>query len=125
MNQIPRISEAEWEVLKVLWASSVPMSANEVIDKLSEYTDWSPKTVRTLLTRLVQKEAVLINQTGKVYTYVPLVDEEQCVQAETQSFLKRIYGGALKPMLVHYLKEEKLTKDDIEELKNILERGGE
>lgn len=125
MNQIPRISEAEWEVMKVLWASLVPMSANEVIDRLSEYTDWSPKTVRTLLTRLVQKNALELNQSGKVYTYVSLVDEEQCVRAETQSFLKRIYGGALKPMLVHYLKGEKLTKEDIEELKNILERGSE
>lgn len=121
MKEIPRISDAEWEVMKVLWAKS-PMTAGEVIESLADETDWNPKTIRTLITRLVQKEAIAFDPNSKPYVYFPLVAEEECTRAETQSFLKRLYGGALKPMLVNFLKDEKLSQEDIEELKSILEK---
>lgn len=120
MNEIPRISDAEWEVMKVLWAKS-PQTASDVIQALSNKHDWSPKTIRTLITRLVQKKAVGLDPNRRPYVYAPLVAEEECTRAETQSLLKRLYGGALKPMLVNFLKEEPLSKEDIEELKRILD----
>ncbi|WP_028550616.1 penicillinase repressor BlaI [Paenibacillus sp. UNC451MF] len=120
MNNIPQISDAEWEVMKVLWSKS-PSSANEVIEALEDQTDWKPKTIRTLLNRLVQKQAISYSQEGKVYAYFPLVSEDECVRSETASFLKRIYGGAFKPLLVNFLKEEKLSPEEIKELKNILD----
>lgn len=120
MNDIPQISDAEWEVMKVLWSNS-PRTANEVIEALEDHTDWKPKTIRTLLNRLVQKQAVTYSQDGKVYAYSPLVSEDECVKSETESFLKRIYGGALKPLLVNFLKEEKLSPEDIKELRTILD----
>lgn len=120
MNEIPRISDAEWEVMKVLWAKS-PQTASDVIQALSNKNDWSPKTIRTLITRLVQKKAIDFAPNSKPYTYSPLVAEEECTRAETKSLLKRLYGGALKPMLVNFLKEETLSKEDIEELKRILD----
>ncbi|WP_425436715.1 BlaI/MecI/CopY family transcriptional regulator [Paenibacillus donghaensis] len=113
------ISDAEWEVMKVLWARS-PSTANEVIKAVEDHTDWKPKTVRSLLNRLVQKQIIAYSQ-DKVYAYYPLVSEEECVGTETRSFLKRIYGGAFKPMLVNFLKEEQLTPEDINELKKILD----
>lgn len=121
MKDISRISEAEWEVMKVLWAKS-PMTAGEVIEVLADITDWSPKTIRTLLTRLVQKEVISYDSNSKPYVYSPLVTEEETTRAETRSFLKRLYGGvALKPMLVNFLKHEKLSNEDIEELKSLLD----
>ncbi|NIK70475.1 BlaI/MecI/CopY family transcriptional regulator [Paenibacillus sp. BK720] len=121
MKEMSRISDAEWEVMKVLWTKS-PMSASEVIEDLAGVTDWSPKTIRTLLTRLVQKEVVTYDSKSKPYVYSPLVTEEETTRAETESFLKRLYGSvALKPMLVNFLKHEKLSKEDIEELKSILD----
>ncbi|GAA4845412.1 BlaI/MecI/CopY family transcriptional regulator [Paenibacillus vulneris] len=120
MNEIPQISDAEWEVMKVLWAKS-PSTANEVIEALEDRTDWKPKTIRTLLNRLVHKKAVSYSQESKVYAYFPLVSEDECVRSETASFLKRIYGGAFKPLLVNFLKEEKLSPQEIKELKNILD----
>ncbi|CAM3828575.1 BlaI/MecI/CopY family transcriptional regulator [Marinicrinis lubricantis] len=119
MVDIPRISDAEWEVMKVIWSKS-PLTANEVIDALEGNTDWKPKTIRTLINRLVEKKALGVNQKGKFYSYYPLVAEEECLRAETQSFLKRLYGGAMKPFLVNFLREEKLSPEDIEELKSIL-----
>ncbi|MCY9666043.1 penicillinase repressor BlaI [Paenibacillus alginolyticus] len=120
MKNVPHISDAEWEVMKVLWAKT-PCTANEVIEALEVRTDWKPKTVRTLLNRLAQKQAISYSQENRVYAYFPLVSEDECVKSETQSFLKRIYGGAFKPLLVNFLKEEQLSAEDIKELKNILD----
>ncbi|WP_248927612.1 BlaI/MecI/CopY family transcriptional regulator [Paenibacillus hamazuiensis] len=120
MSDIPKISDAEWEVMKVLWSDS-PLTASEVIEALEDRTDWKPKTIRTLLNRLVQKQAISYSQEGKIYAYFPLVSEDECVKSETASFLKRIYGGAFKPLLVNFLKEEKLSPEEIKELKHILE----
>jgi BlaI family penicillinase repressor len=120
MKSVPHISDAEWEVMKVLWAKT-PCTANEVIEALEDQTDWKPKTVRTLLNRLAQKQAISYSQENKVYAYFPLVSEDECVKSETESFLKRIYGGAFKPLLVNFLKEEQLSPEDIKELKNILD----
>lgn len=120
-NEVPKISDAEWEVMKVLWAIET-ITANEIIESLKGSKSWNPKTVRTLITRLVEKNVISYNQEGRIYTYYPLVKEEDCVRSETQSFIKRIYGGAMKPMLVNFLKYEKLTEKDIEELKSILDQ---
>ncbi|MFF1993144.1 BlaI/MecI/CopY family transcriptional regulator [Bacillus mycoides] len=121
MKNLPKISEAELEVMKVLWSKS-PQTANEVIQVLEGQTDWSPKTIRTLLNRLVKKEALSSHQeTGKMYTYSPLVSENEYLQVETKSFLKRFYGAALKPLLVNFLQEEKLSPGEIDELKRILD----
>jgi len=118
-NQVPKISDAEWEVLKVLWVHS-PLTANEVIEAL-HHVSWKPNTIRTLLNRLVEKQAISQNREGKVYSYSPLVQEEECLRAETQSLIKRIYGGAFKPMFVHFLREEALSPEDIKELRSILD----
>ncbi len=120
MNKSSRISEAEWEVMKVLWGRS-PSTAQEVIDALIPDSDWKPATVKTLINRLLKKEVIGYEQKGKTYLYYPLLSEEECLRAESSSFLQRLYGGALKPMLVHFLKEEKLTEEEIEDLKRILD----
>jgi BlaI family penicillinase repressor len=120
VKSVPHISDAEWEVMKVLWAKT-PCTANEVIEALEDQTDWKPKTVRTLLNRLAQKQAISYSQENRVYAYFPLVSEDECVKSETESFLKRIYGGAFKPLLVNFLKDDQLSPEDIKELKNILD----
>lgn len=124
MKTVPHITDAEWEVMKVLWNQS-PRTANEVIDAMQDQTEWKPKTIRTLLNRLTQKQALSFTQENRVYAYFPLVSEGECVKSETQSFLKRMYGGAFKPMLVNFLKEEQLSEEDIKELRNILENKSE
>ncbi|MGE7999778.1 BlaI/MecI/CopY family transcriptional regulator [Lysinibacillus sp. NPDC093190] len=121
MKELPKISEAELEVMKVLWSKS-PQTANEVIKVLESTTDWKPKTIRTLINRLVQKEAISYHQnTGRIYAYFPLVSQDKYLQVETESLLKRFYGAAFKPLFVNFLKEEKLSSEDINELKRILD----
>jgi BlaI family penicillinase repressor len=120
----PRISEAEWTVMKVLWDSS-PLTANEVVEALSGKTAWKSKTVRTLLNRLVAKEALKFDKKGREYLYRPAVSEAFCIKAETKSFLRRSGAGALKPVLAAFLEEEQLSEKEIAELKQLLKEKGE
>ena len=120
MKRLPRISESEWQVMKVLWAKS-PATANDVIAALAGTCDWSDKTVRTLLTRLVRKKALAYTKDGRSYLYRPLVDERQCVRAESRSFLQRVYGGAIAPMLAAFLEDDELSVEQIADLKRMLD----
>lgn len=120
-KKVPNISEAEWEVMNVLWKKS-PLTANEVFCSLQKQTDWKPKTVRTLLDRLANKEVVGVNKEQKIYTFFPLFSQDDCQHAEAQSFIKRIYGGTLKSMLVQFIHENSLSEEDIKELRSILDK---
>jgi BlaI family penicillinase repressor len=124
MKEIPKISEAEWEVLRVLWEKE-PCTASDVIEALANNTSWKPTTVKTLLARLVKKNAVGFREVDRTYSYFPLVTQSECTRVENRSFLQRVHGGALKPMLAQFIRDEKLTADDIEELKRLLDERSE
>ncbi|MDU6855579.1 MAG: BlaI/MecI/CopY family transcriptional regulator [Clostridiales bacterium] len=120
MNKLPTISEAEYEVMKIIWAHA-PISTTEVVERLLETSTWTPKTIQSLLARLVKKGALEYQKNGRVFVYTPLVKEEEYLEKESVTFLNRFYNGALNSMVVNFLKHDKLTKDDIEELKKILD----
>ena len=120
MGVAPNISEAEYQVLKIIWEQS-PVSTNEVVEKLQETTAWKPKTIQTLLARLVKKEAVSYKKCGRVFVYTPLVQEAELLEQESESFLQRYYDGTLNSMVVNFLEQDKLSQDDINELLHILE----
>lgn len=120
---IPRISEAEWVVMKVIWDQS-PILAQGVIDPLIKKGGWHSKTVKTLLGRLVKKGALEFRKEGRSYWYSPIVNEEDCIREEGRTFMKRFFNGAFQPMLAHFVEQEKLTPQQIEELKNILNKKG-
>ena len=123
MKNAPKISETEWEVMKVLWAKS-PLAAGEIIEALVA-TDptWHPKTAGTLLNRLVKKKAVGFQRDGRTHLYRPLVKEADCVSAASESFLERVFGGSLTPMLAHFVQQRKLSAAEKRELKRLLEEG--
>ena len=117
----PRISETEWEVMRVVWAKH-PITASEVLEQLTQAdASWHPKTARTLLARLVKKKALDYEPRGRSYVYEPLVTERECVAAASASFLDRVFGGALQPMLAHFVEARRLRGRELEELKQLLE----
>jgi BlaI family penicillinase repressor len=118
MKLPPKITEAEWAVMKVFWQIS-PLTANQVIEQLAD-TGWNPKTIRTLIIRLEKKGALGFEKEGREYRYFPLAAEHECVRQEAQSLLNRAGTAALKPMLAAFLREEQLSDKEIEELKRIL-----
>jgi BlaI family penicillinase repressor len=121
MDTVPKISEAEWEVMKVFWSQPHPCTASEVFSSLAEATGWKFNTVKTLITRLVKKGALGFKEERRIYYYCPLVSADACIRAETHSFVNRVFGGTMKPLLVAFLQEEKLSQAEIEELKQLLE----
>ena len=119
MPQLPRISEAEWVVMEVVWKQN-PITALEVVQHLADRKEWQDQTIRTMLRRLIRKKALTYRAEGKVFFYAPAVSREQCVREESQSFLERVFGGAAQPLLVQLVQESRLSADDIAELKRIL-----
>jgi BlaI family transcriptional regulator, penicillinase repressor len=123
MSRIPDISEAEWKVMKILWGKS-PQPAYDIVQALAGKEDWHPNTIKTILNRLCRKRALGVTKYKNLFLYHPLVSEEDCVQAESESFLRRFFGGSVKPLLVHFARRQKLSAADLAELKRILEPPG-
>lgn len=121
MKNLPKISDSEWQIMKVLWKES-PLKAVDIINKLDNIANWQPKTIKTLIRRLVKKNAVAFNEDGKYYLYYPIVKEEDCIRLENDSFLNRVYGGSLNLMLSNFLKAKNLSEDEVKELKDILDK---
>ena len=119
MPKIPKISEAEWIVMEVVWRKN-PVTALEVVQQLTDHKQWQDQTIRTMLRRLIRKKALTYKAEGNVYYYSPAVSREQCVRGESQSFLERIFGGTPQPLLVQLMQETKLSPEEIAELKRIL-----
>ena len=119
MEQVPSISEAEHQVMKVIWMNN-PIMASEIINILTEKTDWKPKTIKTLINRLLKKEAIGYEKSGREYIYYPIIEEADFVKTESRMFVKRLFGGAMKPMLVSMVENEDLTLEDIDELRKFI-----
>jgi BlaI family penicillinase repressor len=120
MPTIPRISESEWRIMKVVWAKTGPLAAYDIIQELAATEAWRPETIKTLLNRLVKKGALGYKKYKNLYLYYALVAEAESIRAESESFLKRFFDGALEPMLAHFVEEHPLTPAQIQELKRIL-----
>jgi BlaI family transcriptional regulator, penicillinase repressor len=119
---VPRISDTEWEVMRAVW-SGHPATAGEIADRLAQSDpSWHPKTARTLLGRLVEKGALTYTVDGRIFLYRPLVTEQECIAAASTSFLDRVFGGALQPMLAHFVERESLSPEEVRELEQILAR---
>ena len=115
------ISDAEYQVMKIIWLAGAPLNTNEVVERLETTTLWKPKTIHTLLSRLVKKGALQYEKDGRVFVYTPRVKESEILAYENDSFLKRFYNGDLNPMVVNLLEQDKLSDNDIAVLRRILD----
>lgn len=119
MGAYPQISEAEYEVMKIVWKYA-PVNTNEITEKLLATSSWSPKTIQTLIKRLVNKGVLAYEKESRVYVYTPLVQECDYVGQESRSFLKRFYGGDITSMLASFLENDRLSEDEIDSLRSML-----
>ena len=116
-----KISPAEWEVLNVLWERSSATAA-EVCAALAGEQEWHPKTVGTFLTRLAGKGMVKVRREGKAHVYAPAKSRAQCIRAEGDSFLRRVFRGSCGPMLLHFVERADLSPAEIRELEHALKQ---
>ena len=124
MKELPKISDAEWEVMKIIWSNEKTTSSN-IIENLKDKEEWKPSTIKSLINRLLNKNAIGFDKNGKEYEYYPLVSEEECVKEESKSFLNKVFNGSVNSMVLNFVKSQKLSQDDIEELRNILKNSSE
>ncbi|MHC6179101.1 BlaI/MecI/CopY family transcriptional regulator [Clostridium sp. JNZ X4-2] len=122
--KIPKISDAEWQVMKVIWSDKY-CTANDIVRKISQVMDWKPNTTRTLINRLLKKNILdyeIDKKDNKTYHYFALISESDCIRSESNSFLKRVFNGSLNVMLENFINESKLSEDEIDKLKQILDK---
>lgn len=113
------ITDSEWKVMKVLWKKS-PRSGSEIVEELEAETDWNPKTIHTLIRRLVSKGAITAEKENTFYSYHAAVTEAECVKEETKTFLKKCFNGSLNSLISNFIEAEKLSEEELEELENLL-----
>ena len=114
-----RISEAEHAVMEALWANS-PLSAAEVCEEVCRERDWTQATVKTLLGRLVQKQAIAAEPDGRRFLYSPLIARADYVGGESRRLVERLFGGKAASLVAHLAEQEALTEDDLAEIEALL-----
>jgi len=113
------ISDAEWQVMNVIWQCQ-PVESRQVVDQLAKPNHWSAATIKTMLHRLVKKGVLAFDHDGKRYLYRAKARREDCVRKASRSFLDRVFGGSAAPALMHLVKNSKLTSDELAELRRLL-----
>jgi len=121
MSDLPQISESEYEVMKIVWKHA-PISTNEITERLTKTTTWSPKTIHTLIKRLVTKGVLTYEKQSRVFVYTPLVEESEYIGQESNSFLERYYEGDITAMLSAYIENDKLSEKEIDTLRSLLSK---
>jgi BlaI family penicillinase repressor len=119
MAQKP-ISQAEWEVLNVLW-DHPDATVRDISAILATSHGWNQKTVGTFLKRLTDKGMVTAKAEGRAFLYRTKISREKGVARESKSFLQRVFRGSVGPMLVHFCEQTDLTPAEIARLEKILE----
>ncbi len=123
MKALPQISEAEYEVMKIVWKHA-PVSTNEITERLLRTTKWSPKTIQTLIKRLATKGALSYEKQGRVFVYSPLVKEDEYIEQKSNSFLERFYHGDISSMVSTYIENDRLSESEIDSLRSLLSEHG-
>ena len=114
-----RITEAEHAVMEALWQRA-PLTANEVAERVSNDRDWSLATVKTLLSRLVTKQAVATAPDGKRFLYRPLVERADYLGGESRRMVDRLFGGSAAGLLAHLAEAEALSEADLIQIEALL-----
>lgn len=104
MKAMPQISEAEFEVMKIIW-DHAPVSTSEITSRLVQTTAWSPKTIQTLVKRLVNKGALTYEKQGRGFVYTPVMEKSAYIREITDRFLKRYYDGDISALLSLYMED--------------------
>jgi len=117
--QSERISEAEQAVMEALWARS-PLTANEVADEVAPARGWTLATVKTLLSRLVAKQAVETAPDGKRFLYSPRIARADFAAGESKRLVERLFGGSAAGLFAHLAEAEALTDRDLNQIEALL-----
>lgn len=118
-----KITDAEYEVMKVVWKNK-SITSPDIIKEVSENTSWSKTTIKTLITRLAEKNALEVNkEQGSLYLYSPSITEEEYKEQESNNFIKKLFNGSVSEMLLTFTKNKTLTKKELKKLMKLIDKG--
>ena len=117
----PEISQSEWQVMNVVWQQQ-PVTASEIIKSLSVSNDWTAATIRTFLHRLVKKGVLEFEEEGNRYLYRAAVTRGATIKQASKSFLQSVFSGESGPLITHFVKSSRLTSEEIQQLRDLLDR---
>lgn len=120
LNPDKRISDAELDVMEVVWATATPLTAADIADRVGGDRDWSLATVKTMLSRLVAKGALSHREDGRRFLYSPAIRRDSYVGTESRRMVDRLFGGRLSPLIAQLAEEDALDADDIAALEALL-----
>ena len=119
MNELAgRISDAELEVMKVLWEAECDLPVTIIREKLQERKGWEPTTIKTLVSRLLGKGVIKQEKFG-VFYYTPLVTEKEYNEWVTNSLVDKVYKGSVKNLIAALVSSDELSPDDLKELRDM------
>jgi len=121
MKPLPQISDAEFEVMNVIWKYA-PINTNDIIQQISREKSWNPKTIQTMIFRLEKKGVLTHEKEGRIFVYSPLIQKESYLEIAKNTFINRFFDGAFNQMVVNYLSKHELTDKDIDDLQKILDK---
>jgi predicted transcriptional regulator len=115
----PKISEAEMQLLQLLWDES-PLGATEIAERVPNERGWTITTVKTLLSRLVAKGALTAKPQGRKYLYAPAIDRDDVAVSQARGLIDRLFGGRVSPLVAQLAEQQELDEQDIAELEKIV-----
>ena len=110
------ISDAELEIMKVVWKQRAPVATHSIIEAVA-HKEWKRTTISTLLTRLVEKGALSAEKQGNSYAYTPLITEKAYRKAQTKNLIQTLYNGSVRDLAVSLFEGGGLSEADIDELR--------
>jgi BlaI family penicillinase repressor len=116
-----RLSDAEWDVMEVLWAANGALTATDIAERVPADRQWTLPTVKSLLSRLLAKQAVAPRKDGRRFLYSPAIERDSYVGSESRRFVGRVFGGKLSPLFARLAEEEALGDDDLAEIAALIE----
>ena len=117
-----KITEAQWSIMELLWENDSPLTVSQICKALEEEKGivWKANTVNTQLTRL-EEHGVVAHGDNAPKAFYPLVDRDTCRRQEERSFLDKMYQGSVKMMIASFIKDEKLSAEELEEIRQLLD----
>ena len=119
-----KLPDAEFELMRIVWANPSPISTNQIIQQLQDSTQWKPQTVLTLLTRLIERGFLRSERAGKERIYYPLVDREDYLAFESSQFMQRYHANSFVSLVNTLYEGHKMTQSDMDEIREWLKERG-
>jgi predicted transcriptional regulator len=125
MEKIKRLPESELEVMLIIWRQGEAIHTGEILQKLNEKKTCNLQMVQSTLNRLLGKDFIHCNKIGRLNYYTPLMDEVKYREQETETFIEQMYHNSPAKLITALLSKRSMSEADIEEIRLMLEKGGE